>query len=1256
MRRKVRVRLERSCEWAERGSIGAVVAERALRTKINHLTKLIGQEQTAIDSISALERPGNAARLEKLREKQEQARGKLAAAKDQLVSLLGSDAAAASEEAASPSEAAAASDETPVPEQSYENAVVSVPSGYSDTLSGVASSNAEENASAGYSDTLSSLGGVASSGEGHKTLTRTVSGYSEMSLALSPDAEEEEPEEEPAGSGGWAQELEAIEEVEERDFNSEFQRLIELPVSSPEERLERTVQLHSLARAFEEQAKSLAILIAERRLRGPRESDPIIPPVDAGGIAGGQKFRVGGIFLKFSVDEGLYGGDQFAKKAAGHELRGLRALYQSSLRGRESAEADAALRVPLFALIDHSGFRIMAMSTAPIGKRSLVYGSADAGRVIHSGDMEAARAMKAVGDRLNLAPHPVQDRVGAVHSLVGPVDIEVHRGADKRLYALDAARLFPAEAPSTVLQAACIPSEPYLMVSQLNLRRHVWKEDVFHALGLDPSLHGEPRVVLLSSSTEPPRAMQPLVISHPDLELIQLSGHFRGLFLFRTRTGSANYRLTDILASQPHWRVNLRSSPPAWKDHAFAPPGTTIGRLDASGLVCGRAILVGPFERARHLVNLLRPEALKLSKTPISSDAFTGFGRLDAAALNAPARELIEWVYSEQTLRFAELLVDSKLVPVTGQHLVDLMHSFGIPVRALALVRGATLFPVNVARPGTRGPSVSRGTRIGAGRRTPAPKIIFTEMMARCLKDRLNDVMRHCHVTTHRDEVFLRRKAIISLLNTVFSDSPWSLTFWTTDIKILLMVKFGGVALPPDWAGRPGTFTDSTQTVLSGITETHPRSNLKVDAQIVGLLGRLQAVCGAWLTPSANNRILTPSAEPYLFTEADLDCVAPVSKSISDDADVLAALREVVCDSSSPGPDEDGELDAEEILARIPIVGGKPDDIEAAFAYTTSVEKVFGSASQAHHVATFELSETLFRHGNPKKAWEYAHWSAMRLFADHSLPGDTRAALHTWLGNLARECGDLDVSIAEFVQALEILKAEHGTGVDHETVDPRDELLTLVITPEELHREVVEAEVAADRAAAEVERLRAEGVRLAHPAMRNANAAKRNAGELLRQRKKDESLKTFHAKPRRPEDKTRIKGYVVMEVILERLLTVLFQRRQWDRAERARLTYAPPIVQQAHPVDERVLELVFGTPHSVAKLGVNLLGGLCSYIRRSVTPNFGSPQQLADRDISMEAALLEVPTKTIDLLARNAHTKWTSLIQALAWQRPVRSG
>lgn len=134
----------------------------------------------------------------------------------------------------------------------------------------------------------------------------------------------------------------------------------------------------------------------------------------------------------------MYGGkernDFFAMKAAANELLGVSHMMQYQVPN---------LSFPLMALIDYCGYRLIAVSTLPINKDTIVYGSADAGRTVHNDDAVVAEAMKKLGEHLNLREHLVCDA-----KIVGAGDIEVHKGLDGRNYVLDFARTFPPEAPA----------------------------------------------------------------------------------------------------------------------------------------------------------------------------------------------------------------------------------------------------------------------------------------------------------------------------------------------------------------------------------------------------------------------------------------------------------------------------------------------------------------------------------------------------------------------------------------------------------------------------------------------------------------------------------------------------------------------------------------------------------------------------------------------------------------------------------------
>eukprot|EP00026_Physarum_polycephalum_P001843 Phypoly_transcript_01846.p1 GENE.Phypoly_transcript_01846~~Phypoly_transcript_01846.p1 ORF type:complete len:502 (+),score=60.52 Phypoly_transcript_01846:73-1578(+) len=176
------------------------------------------------------------------------------------------------------------------------------------------------------------------------------------------------------------------------------------------------------------------IIISERFLPFAQKSIP--PAYYMGGHAGGEKYIVQGILFKFSVDKNnLYNGDQYAAKAAGHDLKSLIQVYKCRTKG---------MHTPMMCLVDYLGYRLIAMSMLPVDLSTLCYGSCDAGNEVRCDIPEFNEKMAKLGKALNLKAHAV----GAQgKEIVGPCDIEGHKGRDNRFYLLDFARLFPPEAP-----------------------------------------------------------------------------------------------------------------------------------------------------------------------------------------------------------------------------------------------------------------------------------------------------------------------------------------------------------------------------------------------------------------------------------------------------------------------------------------------------------------------------------------------------------------------------------------------------------------------------------------------------------------------------------------------------------------------------------------------------------------------------------------------------------------------------------------
>lgn len=206
------------------------------------------------------------------------------------------------------------------------------------------------------------------------------------------------------------------------------------------------IQMAALGRDFVQLAEVYGrIIISERCLPAEKKS---IKPVALGGQAGGSKFMVQGILFKYALDvriggnkrreKWLYGGkrrdDAAAMKAASNELLGLSSFIKCN--------STNTIRFPLMALIDYCGYRLVAVSTLPINTETIVYGSADAGRTVHNESEEVSNVMQEFGHDLNLREHRVFNTL-----IMGPGDLEVHKGLDGFHYMIDFARTFPPEAP-----------------------------------------------------------------------------------------------------------------------------------------------------------------------------------------------------------------------------------------------------------------------------------------------------------------------------------------------------------------------------------------------------------------------------------------------------------------------------------------------------------------------------------------------------------------------------------------------------------------------------------------------------------------------------------------------------------------------------------------------------------------------------------------------------------------------------------------
>ena len=171
----------------------------------------------------------------------------------------------------------------------------------------------------------------------------------------------------------------------------------------------------------------------------------------SGGIAGGQKFVIQGIFFKFATDiTGLYGwNDYYAAKTANHELKGLICYTNAGVPG---------LNFPLMCVIDYLGYRLVALTLLPVGSKensSLIIGTENGGLVhynIEKGAHEINNLLAKAGEKINIASHIVSPPPLSIR-LSSPIDLEGHLGSDGRYYILDFARTLPPVYPEPHIRA-----------------------------------------------------------------------------------------------------------------------------------------------------------------------------------------------------------------------------------------------------------------------------------------------------------------------------------------------------------------------------------------------------------------------------------------------------------------------------------------------------------------------------------------------------------------------------------------------------------------------------------------------------------------------------------------------------------------------------------------------------------------------------------------------------------------------------------
>jgi len=103
--------------------------------------------------------------------------------------------------------------------------------------------------------------------------------------------------------------------AEGTDWNEQFQLLLSWPSETIDQKIEREMKLSEFCDKFNATVRRIgSVIIDETNLPVDQKT---YPPIQIGGVAGGQKYLVDNIFFKLCIDLfGIYGGDEWSRKGS----------------------------------------------------------------------------------------------------------------------------------------------------------------------------------------------------------------------------------------------------------------------------------------------------------------------------------------------------------------------------------------------------------------------------------------------------------------------------------------------------------------------------------------------------------------------------------------------------------------------------------------------------------------------------------------------------------------------------------------------------------------------------------------------------------------------------------------------------------------------------------------------------------------------------------------------------------------------------
>lgn len=839
-------------------------------------------------------------------------------------------------------------------------------------------------------------------------------------------------------------------------WNAKYREVLGSPKGTATERMARAVKLRALYAEFDARAIEIAKKLVNEMFLVPEKRT--IHPVNAGGkvyrdlfdaaSAGQGKFIVDGILFKFARDwRHIYGGDSFAAKAAGDELRCLRSVIQLDV---------PRLSTPLMTLVDYGGFRIIAVSLLPIDSTTLVYGSSDGGITVCSTCDQFCKIISGVGTALNLKPH---DKDGI--RLYTPCDLEGHVGYDGDNYLVDTARLFPPEAP--IRDPLFIPCDPHLpardIPMEVGMLEHRCTDDPCGWVPLlcklfdnaseeedesddddeagevvsdeDDHERGRERTQSTSTSdsqrcyitddeefasecielpvlrtTTTPSASPLLPSSSVSPPIDHPQGVPRTTSMSpRTRTQSCSP--SDSEGTQSKGMVNRKPA----ELHYVLPHGATVHGKEANGGIMwwreARKDRRGPHRDGQEKEN---QRAELIAGFPVHGDALFTRWNASSAMFLLLRPELVHsngvplssdaWsVFQENDP--ARDTNNAEVVDATRRLVEDLIPDFA------ASLNGRVETPVSHREFADM--MHRRGINVrfmGYLRALVQPQhlrsFLLTEMLSRTIKEEVRTTLRT--LMQYPDHV--RRRKIVDHFNTVFGARAESWGYWAHDVKVRLQHKF-----------------------CYGLTaeEARPEYDLRKDILLFPLLKRVCAVTGVSFKIGAYNRLFD---HPFLFdsttplSHADLEGFTHTTKNTSVLCEELSALiaQSVV----------EGEQPTQHALEQ----AGNPQVLTAFQALLQlkihrRIEAVLGADSREAVASYYALAHRHLAAGNTLLALEaaikgFSYGEVLfGVFSEVTLQGAVD------LGQVYQRMGALSRAVEYYRRALAIVK---GLYIQHPLV------------------------------------------------------------------------------------------------------------------------------------------------------------------------------------------------------------------------------